>query len=182
MATDQPYFLEDQPTIETPRLLIREMVLEDAEGMLRMDSNPNVHIYLGTKPMESLDESRDIIRFVQRQYAILGIGRWSVEEKASGEFIGWTGFKWINQPTGGHVDYLDVGYRFAEEYWGKGYGSEAAQACMDFRAASPELRDAPLCGIVFDGNQASERILQKLGLKHVDSFEMMNAPVKFYQL
>ena len=53
---------------------------------------------------------------------------------------------------------------------------------MKFAAEAPELKDTRICGIVFEGNLASERVLQKLGLRHTDSFEMMNAPVKFYEL
>ncbi|HAT67229.1 MAG TPA: GNAT family N-acetyltransferase, partial [Flavobacteriaceae bacterium] len=40
-----------QPTIETPRLLIRELIDADADGMFALDSNANVHRYLGNNPI-----------------------------------------------------------------------------------------------------------------------------------
>jgi len=71
-----------QPTIETRRLLIRELLPEDADGMFELESNPNVHLYLGNKPLQSIEESREAIRFIRKQYVDNGIGRWAVLEKS----------------------------------------------------------------------------------------------------
>lgn len=79
--------------LETPRLIIRELLPTDEEGMFAMDSDPEVHRYLGDKPYTDVQQSRENIAIVRQQYRDNGIGRWAVELKNTGEFIGWTGFK-----------------------------------------------------------------------------------------
>src|SRR5690349_13035227 len=68
----------------TPRLVLRELHPDDTAGMFELDSDPEVHRYLGQKPLQSIEQSRNVIEFVRRQYADNGIGRWAVIEKDSG--------------------------------------------------------------------------------------------------
>jgi RimJ/RimL family protein N-acetyltransferase len=173
------FFFDEQPTLETDRLLIREIRPDDAEAMFAMDSDPEVHRYLGNKPVKTLDESRRMIEQVRGQYASFGIGRWAIEEKATTRCLGWTGFKWMDEPIGGHVDYLDIGYRLVRHAWGRGIASEAGLACMAFAAKSPEMQGAPIAGMVVVGNAASERILNKLGLRYVETFAFEGETVKY---
>jgi RimJ/RimL family protein N-acetyltransferase len=74
--------------VETERLILREMLPEDEKGMFELDSDPEVHRYLGNNPVKSIDQVRNIINSVRLQYKENGIGRWAVIEKASNEFIG----------------------------------------------------------------------------------------------
>ena len=78
-------------SIETERLLLRELLPTDDAGMFELDSNPEVHIYLGNKPVKSIEESREAIANIRQQYLENGIGRWAVILKETGEFIGWFG-------------------------------------------------------------------------------------------
>lgn len=81
---------------ETPRLILREMRPEDANSLFEMDANPIVHKYLWQKPTLHIDESLQIIAYLQKQYKENGIGRYATILKETGEFIGWTGIKYIN--------------------------------------------------------------------------------------
>ena len=76
--------------IETERLLLRELQLSDAEGMFELDSNPNVHLFLGNRPVKNIEESIEYIHFVQKQYKDYGTGRWAVILKETNEFLGWS--------------------------------------------------------------------------------------------
>jgi ribosomal-protein-alanine N-acetyltransferase len=75
--------------VETERLVLRELVAEDALSMFEMDSDPEVQRYLGNKPLVSLTQSQEQIKFIQQQYHDNGIGRWAVIDKQTGEFVGW---------------------------------------------------------------------------------------------
>ncbi len=75
--------------IETERLIIRPLAPADDEAMFDMDSDPEVHKYLGNNPILSIEAEREVIAYVMRQYEDRGIGRWAVEEKATGHFVGW---------------------------------------------------------------------------------------------
>jgi ribosomal-protein-alanine N-acetyltransferase len=79
--------------IETQRLLIREIRDEDVNGIFELDTDPEVHKYLGNKPITSMEQAATLIKFIQQQYRENGIGRWAVIEKETNNFIGWTGLK-----------------------------------------------------------------------------------------
>jgi ribosomal-protein-alanine N-acetyltransferase len=118
--------------IETDKLLIREIVPDDAEAILRLDGDPLVLKYINQNPIQSLEQAQDIISFIRQQYIDHGIGRWAIIEKATKNFIGWTGFKFITALTNNKSHYFDLGYRLIRDYWGKGYASESAIACITY--------------------------------------------------
>ena len=59
--------------IETERLILREIISADLEGMFELDSNPQVHRFLGNKPVKHIDESRLYIEKIRQQYTGNGI-------------------------------------------------------------------------------------------------------------
>lgn len=73
-----------QLLIETERLLIREILPTDEQGMFELDSDSRVHQYLGGNPFTDIKQTRDLIIFIQRQYEEFGIGRWAVIQKKDG--------------------------------------------------------------------------------------------------
>src|SRR5687767_9366407 len=95
--------------IETPRCIIREIRHEDVDGMYEMDSDPEVHQYLGKQPIQSRDKAQEYIGLIHQQYADFGVGRWAVIDKQTNEFIGWTGFKFMNK-VNGRTNTYDFGY------------------------------------------------------------------------
>lgn len=118
--------------IETPRLLLREIIAQDAERIFLMDSNVEVMQYLGVKPVTTLEESEQTIKKIRKQYQENGIGRWAVIEKESNLLIGWSGLKVLTEPVNGYKDIYEIGYRFLPESWGKGYATESGRAVLDY--------------------------------------------------
>ena len=170
-----------QPTLETERLIIREIVHEDLEGMFELDSSPLVHKYLGKKPIKTKAETIKIIDSIRQQYQNHGIGRWGVEEKSTGKFVGWTGFKKNTEDEiNGMKDVLDLGYRFIESAWGKGYATETCIACLDY--GFDVLKFDPIYGAAELANGASNHILKKLGMEYTNDFVFDNEPHHFYEL
>lgn len=154
--------------IETERLILRELQLEDVEGMYTLDSNPEVHLYLGNNPISSKQQALDVIQLVRQQYIDNGIGRWAVIEKASGEFIGWSGLKYITEEENNHINYYDVGYRLIPSFWGKGYATESAQAVLQY--GFENLNIDKIIGAAHEENTKSRRALEKCGLRFVEKF------------
>lgn len=66
---------------ETERLILRELVVMDATDIFEMDSDPEVHLYLGNNPITTLQQAEDGIQYINKQYTENGIGRWAVVEK-----------------------------------------------------------------------------------------------------
>jgi len=154
--------------IETERLVIRPLNLSDEKGMFEMDSDPEVHKYIHKKPLKTIEETRDMIQFITDQYKEFGIGRWAVVEKATGEFVGWTGFKFLKGPINGQSDYYDFGYRLSRRFWGKGYATESGRASLNYGIETLQFKD--VFAMTDVDNAASRRILEKLGFRYKETF------------
>lgn len=161
--------------VETERLLLREILPSDARAMLDLDSNPNVLQYIGIQPITDLEECKKTIRFIRDQYERNGIGRWAVVLKDTMECIGWSGLKFVDEMSiNSQRNFYDLGYRYIEKYWGKGYGFEAANAVLHYGFESLNL---PKISAFLDSqNKASRRILEKCGLQFIESFDYEGTP------
>jgi ribosomal-protein-alanine N-acetyltransferase len=169
-----------KPFLETERLILREIISSDVEGMFELDSNPEVHLFLGNKPVKHIDESHAYIDNVRQQYTDNGIGRWAVILKETNEFIGWSGIKLIKEEINNHQNFYEIGYRFIQKHWGKGYASEAGLAFVDY--AFNEMKVEKLYAYADAGNVNSRHILEKLGMHYVNSFEHAGEEEVWYEM
>ena len=165
---------------ETDRLILRELVASDAEGLFAIDSDPDVHRYLGNNPVKSMEQIKDVIQFIRNQYVENGIGRWAMIEKTTHNFVGWAGLKLIKEPTNHHCNYYDLGYRLHKNYWGKGFATEAAKASVDYGINQLNLKD--IYGIADVNNVASKKVLEKVGLKFIETFNLEGTPHSWFHL
>ena len=155
--------------LETNRLLLRPLELQDAEAMFEMDKNPNVHKYLWQKPTKTIDENSKTIEMVQKQYKENNIGRFATILKESNEFIGWTGIKFVNDHIeNGNTNFYDYGYRLNEKFWNKGFATEASIAWLEygFNTMKIEVMNA----YTHFENGASNHILQKVGFNFMENY------------
>ena len=166
--------------LETKRLILREMQPSDAEALFEMDSNPNVHQYLWNKPLTSINEVHQYIEKVRNQYLENNIGRFVVVLKESKELIGWAGLKYNTEMVNNKIHFYDIGYRLNENFWGKGYASEASFAWLDygFNVMNIKIMEAA----AHTENIASNRILQKIGLKMTGSYMEGGISWNWYEL
>ena len=147
-----------KPIIETDRLLLRELNPDDAEAFFLLNENPNVIRYTGNSAFEDVDAARKFLENYS-DYAKNGYGRWAVIDKNRNKFVGWSGLKY-------HMDLneTDIGYRFYEEEWNKGYATESAKACLDYGFEHLGLQE--IVGRVMKENKASIQVLVKIGLRY----------------
>lgn len=161
-------------TLETERLILRPFTLDDVEGFFELGSTPNLVRYVGGQLLRSLDEAREsLIGRPLRDYAVYGYGRMACIERATGRLIGFSGLKY--EPDLGETD---IGYRFVEDAWGKGYATEAATASL--RDGRERLKLQRIVGVVVPENVASVRVLKKIGLVFERSLEMHGDKVDLY--
>ena len=168
--------------IETDRLLLRPFELSDAEALFDMDKNPEVHNYLWQKPVTKIDEVYEYIEMVRQQYLDNNIGRFSTIIKETGELIGWTGIKFVNDHVeNGNTNFYDYGYRLNEKFWNKGYATEASIAWLDYGFNTMKI-DKMNAYTHFD-NGASNHILQKVGMNFIEDYlDEHGAPWKWWQM
>ena len=162
--------------IETERLILRKILPTDLDGMFELDSNPEVHRYLGNNPFTHKAQSEEIINSVMKQYEEFGIGRWAMVNKQTHEFMGWSGLKYNTDSLNNHSKFYDIGYRIIKRYWGYGYATESSFAALDYGFNTLNLDT--IYGITEKGNDASHKVLLKIGLKYIEDFYDEKAQLK----
>jgi ribosomal-protein-alanine N-acetyltransferase len=165
--------------VETERLVLREILPSDAYGMYELDSDPEVQKYVGNNPISSISEAERTIESIRNQYLNNGIGRWAVIEKNTGNFIGWSGLKLVTETTNNHINYHDIGYRLIRKYWGKGFATESATAVLKYGFNKFLLKK--IYAIADVNNSSSKKVLEKIGLKCVETFEYQGISHYWYQ-
>jgi ribosomal-protein-alanine N-acetyltransferase len=168
-----------QTQIETARLVLRELLPTDDTGMFELDSNAEVHTFLGNNPINSIEQAQQAIAFIQQQYRENGMGRLAVIEKSTDQFAGWAGLKLVKERINGHSNFYDLGYRLIPKYWGKGYATEAAKAVLQY--GFNQLHLTEIYGMADVNNTASRKVLEKAGLHYVETFDLDDVPHAWFK-
>ncbi|QGQ93825.1 N-acetyltransferase [Paenibacillus psychroresistens] len=150
------------PLVETERLLLREILLEDAADLFGYYNDRLVTQYLDWFGPSSVDHAKDIITNWSNQFQQGTFMRWGITLKEDKKVIGTI----LLAPVRGPFEWklpLVIGYELSREYWNQGIMSEAVQAAIAF--AFDELGNHRVCAEVFPENTASLRILKRLGFQ-----------------
>ena len=166
--------------IETERLLMREFLPSDAEAFFKMDKNPEVHKYLWNKPITEIDETHNAIVTIRQQYVDNSIGRFAIILKETNQFIGWAGLKYNTKMVNNKIHFYDIGYRLNEDFWGKGYASEASFAWLDYGFDVMNIQK--MTAAAHTENTASNRILKKIGMKITEQYQEDGVSWNWYDL
>lgn len=145
--------------LETPRLRLRKFTLEDAPFIMRLVNEPAWLQYIGDRHVHSIaDAEQYLLKGALRSYEEHGFGSGMVLLKETGEEIGMCGlFK------RDYLDEADIGFAFLPEYYGKGYGTEIAQATLDY--ARETLGFDRVAAFTSKDNFTSMKLLAKIGFK-----------------
>jgi [ribosomal protein S5]-alanine N-acetyltransferase len=165
---------------ETGRTILREITMEDVDPFFEMDSDPEVHRYLGTQPVTSRDQIVETINYVRRQYIDNGIGRWAIVDKSTNLFIGWTGLKLVKDQINNQTNYYDLGYRLIRRYWGLGYATETALASLSYGFDKLNLNE--IIATVNCENTASNHVASKIGFTLYETFYLHELKHNWYKI
>lgn len=141
--------------IETSRLLIRPIRLDDLDKLAEIVADAKVMRYIGNGSPLDRDQTEAYIRKTMRSEEENGYSRYAVCLRDSEILIGVCGFMDFR----GEVDF---GWRYARAFWGKGFATEAARAVLDYGVRSIGLRRI-VCQ-AYTENRASIRVIEKLGI------------------
>lgn len=147
-------------TLETERLRLRPLTLGDVDAYYAIiTSDADVMRYLpGGGAARLRSDSEWVLGYFMQHVELHGFGIWAVEEKQSGALIGHAGLEYIPG-----ADEVEVAYTLAKAAWGKGYATEAARTVLKYGFEALNLRE--IYGLSFPANAASQRVMQKLGMK-----------------
>src|SRR5215469_1019880 len=147
-----------QAKIETDRLILRPFEASDAEAAFGWLGDPVVMRFTPTGPDKSIEETKTrLVAFMDHQQ-LHGFSKWLISDRDSGVAIGDSGLL-VLQDYG----WIDLGFRFPQQYWGRGLATEAASAWV--RAAFDEFHLKRLGAFVHPENVASIRVLEKVGFQ-----------------
>ncbi len=145
------------PVLETPRLILRELSLHDAEAVFRIRGDYQVTIYNTGEPYTRLDQAISLIEGVREGFEAGLELRWGITLKPNPMVIGMCGYNyWMRDHFRG-----SIGYDMARAHWGKGLMPEALHAIIHFGFSRMALNRVE--ADVLSENTASIRVLEKLG-------------------
>jgi RimJ/RimL family protein N-acetyltransferase len=142
--------------LQSPRLILRQWTPEDARFLYQLNLDPQVLEYTGDGAFESVHDARTFIENY-RQYQLHGFGRWLIVRHADGAKLGWCGLRRADNRLE-----VDLGFRLAQEYWGQGYASEAALACLKYGHQYLEIPE--IIARTHRSNLRSQRVLERIGM------------------
>ncbi len=150
------------PRIETERLLLRKVTLDDAPDLLVNTSDPEIARYTTWEPYDSIEEARRFLGSVISNYERGEPANWGLELRESGRFIGMCGF--MQDFWEPEYACASLGYAIGREHWGKGLTTEAVRAAIAFGFEHLTLNRIEARCVA--ENTASERVMQKAGMSY----------------
>lgn len=165
--------------LETARLSLREGTESDVDVafLLELLNSRGFIEGIADRGVRTMEQSREYMRErLMGSYAQHGFGMWLVTPKGEDAPIGLAGL--VRRDILPHVD---VGYAFLEHAWGKGYAEEAARGVLQY--AQGPLGLGAICAIINPANLASRRVLEKIGLRYVDTRDLpgWNEPSGYFE-
>lgn len=145
------------PEIETDRLLLREILPEDAPAIFRLFGDEQVTRYYDLATYTDLRQAEELVDFFDESFELERAIRWGIERKADGALLGTCGYVWLRQFRG------EIGYELHSDFWRQGYMSEAIDAILDF--GYTELGLNRIEALVMQENTASAAMLESLGFR-----------------
>jgi RimJ/RimL family protein N-acetyltransferase len=144
--------------LETERLTLRRLTVDDAEFMLGALNEPSFLQFIGDRGVRTVEDARAyLLKGPLDMYERHGFGLFLVSLKDDGTPIGSCGL--IKRDT---LPDVDIGFAFRPPFWGKGYAFEAASAVLAYGQNEIGLRR--IVAITAPDNQSSIRLLEKIGL------------------
>jgi ribosomal-protein-alanine N-acetyltransferase len=145
------------PELATERLRLRAPLPRDAAALLGILGDPEVTRYHNMPTLRTLAEAHAALERLQQRYTGRDAIRWAIELVEHGEMIGTVGllrFDFEHRRA-------EVGYEIARRLWGRGLTPEAVAAVTRYGFSVLGLHRIEAG--VLPGNDASVRVLQKLG-------------------
>lgn len=146
------------------------------DGLYTMNADPEVMRYITGRP-DTPEETRAAIARVQGRWAQWGYSWWSLIEHDTGELVGAAGLQHLGHDG---ANAHEIGWRLRRDRWGLGLASEAARTILGHAfdvVAAPKV-----CAIRHPDNLNSQRVMERLGMRHVGLQTWQEMDVEVYEL
>lgn len=152
--------MEIGPRLRTERLLLRRWLARDRQPFAAMNADEDVMEHFPATLSRA--ESVAMIERAEACFERRGYGLWAVELAEEELFIGFAGLSPVDIPVA-FAPAVEIGWRLARPYWGRGFASEAAAAALTFGFSERELRE--IVSFTAVGNERSRKVMERLGMR-----------------
>ena len=159
---------EREKVLRTERLILRRPREADREPCARMNADPRVmEFFPAALSREESDALMDRIEAHRERH---GFSWYAAELRETGKFIGFVGLA-VPYFEAAFTPCVEIGWRLAAEYWGRGLATEGARAVVEYGFANLGLNE--IVSFTTLGNVRSRRVMEKLGMTHdaADDFD-----------
>ncbi|MEP1448299.1 MAG: GNAT family N-acetyltransferase [Paraglaciecola sp.] len=148
------------PIIETQRLLLNKLTVEDRDTIFAIFSDPKTVEHYDVERFKSVEEADQLMAYFDARFASNTGIRWAIRDKSSGKCIGTCGYTNWNEFDHSAV----VGYELSKEYWGKGFATEAVASILDFIFADNfHFYVHRVEALILPTNKPSQQLVKRLG-------------------
>ena len=155
--------------IDTERLVMRGWRESDLGPWAEMNADPEVRRYLG--PLLTFEQASAWALNYQDDLDHYGFGFWALEVRASGEFIGFTGLRSVDD--GMPFTGIELAWRLARPAWGHGYATEAGRAALRYGFGT--LGHPEIVAVTMARNLRSQAVMRRIGMT-IDPAEDFDDP------
>ena len=153
-------------TLETARLRLEPYRDDHVDGLLALNSDPEVMRYISGRP-DTREETIAIVERVKARWAEVGYSWFAFIERETGELVGAGCLQNLRREATTLPDLacpMELGWRLRRDRHGRGYASEAAFAMGDW--AFEKFGPDELLAVCHPENLASAKVMQRLGMRH----------------
>lgn len=151
--------------ILTERLILRTWETKDVEQCIEMNQDADVMKYFPA--ILTKEQTIQFYDRVQKHFLENGFGLYVVENKQTKAFMGYTGFMIANFEAS-FTPCVEIGWRFKKQYWGNGYATEAANACIQYGFS--KLGFDKIYSFTATPNIKSENVMKRIGMVKTGTF------------
>ncbi|HEX5503278.1 MAG TPA: GNAT family protein [Thermomicrobiales bacterium] len=150
----------DLPALETARLALRTLRLDDAADLFAYARDPEVARYTSWPAHRTIADAEAFLEWVVPRYGTPAGLTWGIVRRGDDRLIGTIGLgDW--QPQHARAELM---FALARPHWGRGYMPEAARAVLAFGFTALGLNR--IQGMCVVENAASARVMEKVGLRY----------------
>ena len=161
--------------IETPRLRLTTWGPEGADEVHALHADPEVNLHLFSYGHDwTREDAESKVNGWMREHREHGLGKHRIGLRDNGDFVGRAGF------GAGQDGVPEISYSLARAHWGKGYAFEIAAALRDWFFAT-RSHDR-FIGFAHMDNAASQRVLEKIGMRRTHQGAIGDMPHQFFEL
>jgi RimJ/RimL family protein N-acetyltransferase len=160
------------PRLCGERVLLREWMPDDLAPFAELNADPRVMRYYPS-PLTRAQSDAFVLEQVVPEFAERGFGRWAVEVPGLAPFIGYVGLA-VPAFEADFTPCIEIGWRLAFAYWGRGYATEAAQAALEFGFAEADLDE--VVSFTVPENRRSVAVMSRLGMSYAGEFDHPRLP------